>query len=576
MSDTILTAKNLEFSFLHKNILDGVAFSINSGEKIALLGRNGMGKSTLLKIIQKELTPDEGTVEYTSGLKVAQLLQKCNFSPNDSCEGVIAANNNYLNSAQINNLVQSQGLKGRLFGELSGGQQRQLLLRAVLLSEPDLIILDEPTNHIDILSIREILTQLKRYHGACLIISHDRWFVEQLAQQIWDLHNGKLRRYDCGFSEYLKRKHTALEHERDLQAQRKLKLKKEEHWLQRGVTARRKRNVGRLERLQQLRQEIKNWQDPERRASLSISEEKASAQKVIAINNLTVEIGGRVLLEDFSYDVIKGEKIGLVGANGIGKTTMLRQILANGPDVKLGERLSLAYFSQQHEDLPDNETALSYMSKDGEYVIQGERRLHVASYLKGFNFIEQQFKTPVNNLSGGERHRLMLAKCLAKPANMLILDEPTNDLDLETLEILEDLLVEFKGTVIIISHDQKFLDNVITSCWILRDKKIYRTNGDLKSWEHMLEDKPEKLKKFKPKAQTKKLSYKDQRILDSLPGKIEQAEQELSKLQNEMNAADFYKRHESEIRLHSEQMSALESELSVLYQQWEELEGKSI
>lgn len=571
---TILTTKNLEFSFLNKNILDDVSLNINTGDKIALLGRNGMGKSTLLKIIQKQILPDKGSVEYTTGLKISQLAQKCQFDPNSSCREVLEQNSNGLDHMQIENLIQSENLNSRLFAGLSGGQQRQLLLRAVLLSEPDLIILDEPTNHIDIMSIRDILQQLKRYHGACLIISHDRWFVEQLAKQIWDLHNGKLRIYDCNFSTYQDRKAELLEHERALQAQRRIKLKKEEHWLQRGVTARRKRNVGRLERLQSLRQEIRNWQDPERRASLSLSEEKSSAKKVISVQNLTVKIADKTLLNDFSYDVIKGEKIGLVGANGAGKTTLIKHMLTQSPNVQLGEQLSIGYFAQQHEEIDDKETALSYMSKNGEYIILGDRRLHVASYLKGFNFSEQQFKTPVNSLSGGERHRLMLAKCLSKPANLLILDEPTNDLDLETLEILEELLVEFKGTIIIISHDQKFLDNVITSCWVLKDKAITHTNGDLKSWEHLLEDKTIKAKKAKPKTITKKLSYNEQRLLAGLPGRIEELEALIGKYHDEMSQPNFYNQDNAMLKEFADTLKAKELELEELYITWERLENR--
>ncbi len=573
MSNTILSAKNITFSYATKNILNDISLTINVGDKIALLGRNGMGKSTLLKILKQELGPDTGIVEYKTGLKIAQLSQSVNFPSDFTCSQALGSSNPNLNSSQITNLIQADGFEQKLFNQLSGGQQRRLLLRSVLVSEPDLIILDEPTNHIDIISIRTILKQLKHFHGACLIISHDRWFIEQIAQSIWDLHNGKLQHYTCDFNAYQQRKEEFLEHERSVQNLRRHKLKQEEHWLQRGVTARRKRNVGRLERLQTLRSEVKNWRDPDRKAKLSLAEEQASAKKVISINNLKVMRGEQVLVENFSYDIIKGEKIGLIGPNGVGKTTLINKLLTNSSAVTLGEQLNLAYFAQKHIEVEPEETALSFMSTNGEFVIQGDKRLHVASYLKSFNFDESQLKTRVVNLSGGERHRLMLAKCLANPANFLILDEPTNDLDLETLEILEDLLVEFNGTVLLISHDQKFLDNVITSCWVMQDQAIIQTAGDLKSWEHLLEKTTPKNKKTKQKNSSKKLSYNEQRRLRELPNEIEKLEDVILARQTKAAAPDFYQQTETAIKDFHNKTAELEQELAQLYALWEQLES---
>lgn len=580
MSNTILTAKNLCFSYQNKVILDDVSLTINAGDRIALLGRNGMGKSTLLKLLELRITPDSGLVEHKNDLKVAQLAQNLDYDQSMLASEVLLANNQRLSQAQADNLVQAEITKDRLFTELSGGQQRRLLLRSVLLSEPDLIILDEPTNHVDILTIRAILKQLKHFRGACLIISHDRWFIEQISENIWDLHNGKVRKYNCDFNSYRERKQEYLDLERAEQEQRRLKLKQEEHWLQRGVTARRKRNIGRLERLQALRSQVKSWRDPERRAKLSLAEQKASAKKVISIDNLTVKIKDKVILKDFSYEVIKGEKIGLVGENGIGKTTLIKHLLTESTAVKHGEQLNIAYFAQQHQTFNSDETALGYMSTHGEYIIQGERRLHVASYLKGFNFDEQQLSTKVTNLSGGERHRLMLAKCLAKPANFLILDEPTNDLDLETLEILEQLLVEFKGTIIIISHDQRFLDNVITSCWIMREQEILQAGGELKTWQSLLEKDEQKSKttrtKVKTKATvTKKLSYHEQQKLLQLPVTIEQLEVKIAARQSAAAQPEFYQKPATEIKEFQVLTANLEQELAELYQLWEELEQRS-
>lgn len=574
MSGTILSGKNITFSYGRRLILDDISLTIKHGDKIALLGRNGMGKSTLLKILKLELESDTGIIDHKSGLKIAQLAQSIKFPEQYTCAQALTDSNPNLSNDQVVNLLKADDIQDRLFSELSGGQQRRLLLRSVLVAEPDLIILDEPTNHVDILSIRAILKQLKHFHGACLIISHDRWFIEQIAEEIWDLHNGKLRVFNCNFSTYQTRKQELLEQERAAQAERRLQLNKEEHWLQRGVTARRKRNVGRLERLQKLRSQVKSWRDPERKAKLSLMEQEASAKKVISVKNLTVRAGSKTLVKDFSTEVIKGEKIGLVGANGVGKTSLIKQLLKNSESVQLGEQLHLAYFAQVHIDIDPMETALSFMSKNGEYIQQGERKLHVASYLKGFNFDEQQFKTRVVNLSGGERHRLMLAKCLASPANFLILDEPTNDLDLETLEILESLLLEFKGTMIIISHDQRFLDNVITSCWVMRDQQIFLADGDLKSWEPLLEPEATKPKqvKQKPKAQARKLSYHEQQRLLKLPNEIDELEREIMQRHNHAATADFYQQEDSKIRDYQTKTQQLEAKLADLYQLWEDLE----
>lgn len=575
MSNTILSGKNISFSYGKRLILDDISLTINQGDKIALLGRNGMGKSTLLKILKQELIPENGVIEHRFGLKIAQLAQTNNFPKSYSCTEALYESNPSLNSTQITNLINAEKIKNQLFNELSGGQQRKLLLRSVLIAEPDLIILDEPTNHVDILSIRAILKQLKHFHGACLIISHDRWFIEQISGTIWDLHNGKLRLFNCNFSTYQQRKQELLHQERSAQALRRLKLKQEEHWLQRGVTARRKRNVGRLERLQKLRAQVKSWRDPERRAKLSLIEEQASAKKVISINNLTVKVNNKILVDNFSFEVIKGEKIGLIGANGVGKTSLIKQLLENSANVKLGEQLHLAYFAQQHLDVDPEETALSFMSKNGEYIQQGERRLHVASYLKGFNFDEQQFKTRVINLSGGERHRLMLAKCLASPANFLILDEPTNDLDLETLEILENLLLDYNGTMIIISHDQRFLDNVITSCWVMHDNKISIADGDIKSWESILEPNlfvKKEVKTTRLKTASQKLSYKDQKRLAELPDEIDKLERELLLRHNKAAATNFYQQAPEEIKNYQATTQAMEIKLADLYQMWEDLE----
>lgn len=572
MSNNILCAKEISFGFLKKEILEEVSLVINKSDKITLLGKNGMGKSTLLKILQNKIEPDSGVVEYKSGLKIASLPQRYEQLKNETCKDVLLKNNSLISEQQAENLIRSSNLTSTMFANLSGGQQRSLMLRSVLISEPDLIILDEPTNHIDIVSIRHILKQLKKFDGACLIISHDRWFVEQISQKIWDLHNKKLTVYPSNFNKYLESKQQKITEERSIQEHKINQLKKEEHWLQRGVTARRKRNVARLEKLHSLREDISKWRDPDRKSKLKLTADKASADKVIIINNLSLKVAENTLLKEFSATVFKGEKIGLVGVNGSGKSTLIKQIIGGNDCIKIGERLSIGYFAQTYKEISEKETVLSYMTKYGEYIIQGDKRIHVASYLKGFNFDESQFKTPVNILSGGERHRLMLAKCLAKPTNFLILDEPTNDLDLDTLEILEQMLVDFKGTLIIISHDQKFLDNVITTCWVLKDNKIHITNGDIKSWEHLIENKVVKEKKHKTKSSSNKLSYKDQLILNQLPGKIEQVESEITRMNSELACDNFYKKSQDDIKEFHHQLESKNKKLEELYELWQKLE----
>ncbi len=582
MPDVLLTAKNLTHTFRNTNVLDGANLVIHRQQKIALVGKNGAGKTTLMQILQGKQHPDQGEIIKAKDLSMAALMQTAAFAEGLSCLQALQHPNHPLSEANCHNILNAFSLSpDHPFKALSGGQKRRLLLAKAMQQAPDILFLDEPTNHLDIPTIHKMLGQLKRFHGTCFFVSHDRWLIEQLADTIVDLDRGQITTHPGNFATYLSNKEKAyaeLVHQQHL---RKAALKREEHWLQRGVTGRRKRNQGRLTKLKALRDTYKTWQGPQKNLAISGQHHEKSGKKVLDIQNLQLDRGDKTLLQDFNHTVLRGEKIGIIGGNGVGKTSLLQCLMGNLPPtaghVEYGSNLQWAYFDQHRQQLDPTLSVMDNVADGQTHIKIGTQEMHVMSYLKQFLFSGAQAQGSIQHLSGGEKNRLMLAKCLAKPANMLILDEPTNDLDIATLEVLEAFMVDYSGTVLIISHDQMFLDHIITQAWLMQgDGRIECCDGQLSAWQHKLCPPTTKRRKTTPtptaKPKSKKLSYHQTRRLAALPQLIEDTEAQLNTLYDQSQQPDFYQQPPETLKAHQTAYTELEHTLQGLFDEWSSLE----
>lgn len=583
MSEMLLTAKNLTYTVRNKTLLDGANLVIHRQQKIALVGKNGAGKTTLMHMLQGKLTPDHGEIIKAKDLVVAELMQTTAFAEGLSCLQALQYPDHDLSEDLCHNLLRSFDLQpDHPFKQLSGGQKRRLLLAKAMQQNPDILFLDEPTNHLDIPSIHKMLGQLKRYHGTCFFVSHDRWLITQLADTIVDLDRGQITTHPSDFATYLGNKEKAYAELAQSQQLRKAALKREEHWLQRGVTGRRKRNQGRLTKLKALRETYKAWQGPQKNLTLSGQNHQKSGKKVLDIQNLRLDRGNQTLFEDFSYTLLRGEKIGIIGGNGVGKTSLLQCLLGNLPatsgHIQYGSNLQWAYFDQHRQQLDPKASVMDNVADGQTHIKVGDQELHVMSYLKQFLFSGAQAQGSILHLSGGEKNRLMLAKCLAKPANILVLDEPTNDLDIATLEVLEAFLVDYPGTVLIISHDQMFLDHIITQAWLMQgDGRITCCDGHLAAWQDTICKPTSKSKKTtpspRPQPKPKKRSYHQMKRLEVIPQRIEDTEAKLNALYAQSQQPNFYQQSPEILKAHQATCDQLTQSLEALYDEWSDLEG---
>jgi ATP-binding cassette subfamily F protein uup len=591
---SLVSIRNVHLSFGGLDLLDDLSVQIDSNEKVCLVGRNGAGKSTLLKVIDREVEPDDGMVEHKKGIRVSRLSQEIQEDLKGAVFQIVSGGlqgvsrlENGEGERWVNTVVSRLGLDGKAeFSLLSGGTKRRCLLARALVADPDLLILDEPTNHLDIDSIAWLEEFLSKRRGALLFVSHDRAFVRKLATRIVELDRGKITSWPGDWEKFVLRKREALETESKQRAVFDKKLAEEEAWKRKGIRARRTRNEGRVRELQKLRQEKRARLDVLGKVQMTAQEAERSGKKVLVAKNVGFSYGEKPLLKGLSTTVMRGDKIGIIGPNGVGKTTLLMlltgQLKPSEGSLRIGERLEIAYLDQLREELLDDKTVIENVVAQGDTVTIHGRSKHIIGYLKDFLFTPDAARSPVRNLSGGERNRLLLAKLFAKPSNLLVVDEPTNDLDVDTLELLEERLVEYSGSILLVSHDREFLNNVVTSTLVFEgDGKIVEYAGGYDDWLHQRETNeetsgPHKRKKTprvrEKKLSVRKLTFKERLELEQLPGKIEALEEELEQLREKMADPDFYKTDGALIKDAVSRMEVLEPQLEEIYGRWEQLE----
>ncbi|WP_370216546.1 ATP-binding cassette domain-containing protein, partial [Thalassolituus sp.] len=607
---------------------------VQSGERLCVVGRNGEGKSTLLKIINREVTPDDGVVQYRDTLRVSALQQELPKSVDESVYDVVAdgigdlgatlaryheetargadadlkklealqaqieAADGWRIQQKVDAMIQRLNLPAESrFNELSGGWQRRVMLARALVTDPELLILDEPTNHMDVETIEWLEEQLKQFNGALVFISHDRAFVQSLATRIVDLDRGHLYNWVGDYRGFLEFREKRLEDEATQNALFDKRLAEEEKWIRQGIKARRTRNEGRVERLKEMRNQHKARRDRVGTANISMTGTESSGKQVFELTDVNYAWKDVSQVKDFSTLVMRGDRIGLVGPNGVGKSTLLKLLLntlkPQSGNIRTGTKLEVAYFDQSRNVLEEDKSIADNVADGKDHVIVNGQSRHVIGYLGDFLFPPERARTPVKALSGGERNRVMLAKLFLKPCNLLVMDEPTNDLDIETLELLEERLIDFDGTLLLVSHDRAFIDNVVTQLWVFDgtghiDEHVggysdwYERTGGRKAKKAdapkpapavKTETKSEDAQAAPSKpAEKKKLSYKLQRELDMLPQQIAEAEEARDAVVAETEAADFYSGDQDHVQATLAKLADLETQLEELEMRWLELE----
>ncbi len=623
----LLSLRDVSISFGTPSLLEKVNMQVETGERVCLLGRNGEGKTTLLNLISGKIVPDNGMIALKKGTTIAGLSQDLPPNLTGAVHDVVAAGlgrvgalleeyhqltNRLAQGADESALKRIDTLQERLdkeqgwqvhqqvetvltrlsldpdirFEKLSVGFKRRVLLARALVAEPDILLLDEPTNHLDITAIGWIEEFLERYGGTIIFVTHDRMFLQKLATRIIEIDRGQLFNWACGYRAFLTRKQAALEVEGDQRNQFNRRLAKEETWIRKGIKARRTRNEGRVKTLIKMREEQKAWRIQTGNARIHIQEAERTGKLVIEATGISHGFGETTLIRDFSVRIIRGDRIGIIGPNGIGKSTLLRILLGDiAPDkgrVRTGTRLEVIYFDQLRDQLDENMTVQDNVAEGKEMIDINGRQRHVIGYLKDFLFSPDRARSPVSILSGGEKNRLLLARIFARPSNVLVMDEPTNDLDIETLELLEERLLDYSGTILLVSHDREFLNNVVTSTLVFEsDEVLTEYAGGYDDWLSQRSkpiDKKESGKRpsnGKPKTKKdrpRKLTFKEAKELEDLPGRIEALEREQKGLYTEMAGPEFYRGAGERIRLAKEKVEKLQQELDEAYEKWAELE----
>ena len=627
----LLRLNKVSLAFGHRALLDSIDLEIQRGERVCLVGRNGEGKSSLMRILSGEVVPDDGEVWIRPGMRVAYLAQEVGMDSNDTVFDVVAAGLSGLgqlvsdyhhtvtelehsddpalleklsalqqaleaaNGWQLEQRVETVLSRLELdsdavFHSLSGGWRRRVMLARALVCDPDVLLLDEPTNHLDIEAITWLEEFMVDYGGALLFVSHDRAFVRRLSTRIIELDRGQLTSWPGSYDDYVRRKAEQLEVEARHNALFDKKLSQEETWIRQGIKARRTRNEGRVRALKVLREQHRERRNRTGSARLQLDGGEQSGKLIFEAEDVSLRFGENTVISDLSTTILRGDRIGIIGPNGVGKSTLIKVLLGelepSSGQVRRGTRQQVAYFDQQREQLNDDKSVMDNVADGNQHVLVNGRDRHVASYLRDFLFPPERLQSPVSTLSGGERNRLLLARLFAKPANLLVMDEPTNDLDVETLELLEELLMDYQGTLLLVSHDRAFLDNVVTSTLVFEGAgAVGEYVGGYSDWvrhKKSADAKPISTNKSGASikdtseqagaAKTKKLSYKDQRELDALPGKIEQLETEQAQLQAAMGEPDFYQQPHEQVNETLERLQAVKEELEACFGRWETLE----
>lgn len=622
-SMSLISFDKVSIDFGAHPILDAVNLTINKGQKLALIGRNGEGKSTLLKIMAGEIPIDEGQVITQDGMKVAMMKQSAVNESESTVrqfllhalgevgealekyetatdpdqmadyQHVIDENDGWALLQQIEVVTTKLKLNpDDVIKSLSGGVRRRINLAAALVQKPDVLLLDEPTNHLDIESILWLQDMVNKLHCAVVFVTHDRTFLKSIATGILELDRGKIYQYDCNYETYLVRREDRLDSEVKEWERLDKKLSQEEVWVRQGIKARRTRSESRVKDLVALREERKNRRTQSSTTKASINVAEAGGKKVIVAHNVGFKYGDKTLLEGFSTKIMRGDKVGIIGPNGVGKTTMVQLLLGELEpqvgSVKLGTGIEVAYFDQLKQSLNEEDTVQNNLQLGTDFVeINGKPR-HVISYLQDFLFNAEKIRGPASVLSGGERSRLLLARLFARPANVIVMDEPTNDLDMETLDLIQDLLFDFKGTLILISHDRDFIDNVCTQTIVFENPVdgVYDVNEYVGGYEDYLRQRrkpdstkaPKKSKEpmvEKPKKDNSdKLSFKEKHELEQLPAQIDQLEAQIAELSEQVCDADFYSQGEDLIKSVTSELATKEKQLQAIYDRWDELEAK--
>jgi ATP-binding cassette subfamily F protein uup len=625
---SLIQLQRVDFSVGGPLLLERVDLVVDANERLCIVGRNGEGKSTLMKLIAGELQPDDGEVRVQGGVIVARMAQEVPQDTAGSVFDVVAeglgdlgrllaryhhllAEGDFDALGEVQNLIEAQhgwDLDRRVtdvltklelpadtdFAALSGGMKRRVLLAQALVRKPDVLLLDEPTNHLDIEAIGWLEGFLKQFDGSIVFITHDRSFLRALATRIVEIDRGQLTSWPGDYDNYLRRREERLHAEAQANALFDKKLAQEEVWIRQGIKARRTRNEGRVRALKAMRRERAERRELGGNAKMALANAQASGKKVIELDHVHQAYGGRVLIDDLSTTIMRGDRVGIIGPNGAGKSTLLKILLGElkpqRGDVSLGTGLQIAYFDQHRAQLNNELNALDNVAEGREYIELNGQRKHIIGYLQDFLFSPERARAPITRLSGGERNRLLLAKLFAQPSNLLVMDEPTNDLDVETLELLEELLTEYKGTLLLVSHDREFLDNVVSSTLVLEgDGKVGEYVGGYSDWLRQkpvdrpfaeaptpvakpakTADVPAAPSSDKPK---RKLSYKDARELEQLPARIEQLEAEIAKRADAMNDPSFYQQDNAAIQQANEALAKAQAELDSAYARWAELDG---
>jgi len=625
---TLIRFDEVSIAFGEQKILRKASFLLEEGERICLIGRNGAGKSTLMKLLTGEYQPDSGEIQNLQDLRISKLRQELPASLEKTVTEVVReglaeqvawveeyerlasqdlddlglrdlehlqakidAVGAWQSDQVVETIITQLDLpKGKMMSELSGGWRRRVMLGQALVSKPQVLLLDEPTNHLDISTIEWLEHRVKSYKGSVIFITHDRDFMQKLSTRILELDRGKIISWTGNYKKFLEMKEAAIEEEDRHNALFDKRLAEEEVWIRKGIKARRTRNEGRVRALDDLREVAAQRIKREKKVKIHMETAEASGKKVITAHKISYAYGDEVLLKNFSLKVTRGDRIGLIGNNGVGKSTLLKLLLGQlepqEGTVKLGTNLEVAYFDQMRRELDESKTVAEYVGDGKDYLTLAGKERHVVGYLKNFLFTPKRSMTLIKSLSGGERNRVLLAKLLTRPANLVVLDEPTNDLDVEMLEVLEERLVNYDGTLIIVSHDRNFLDNVVTSVLVFEgDAKLQQYVGGYSDWASrgkalLIKDiqetsgKVNQIETVKQEAdkKSKKLTYKLQREYDMLPDEISNLETDIERLNKEIASPDFYSKDFSQTAPTLDALAAAEKQLETKMTRWLEIE----
>ncbi len=590
----LLTLRDITLAFGGPPLFDGITLQIEPGDRLCLLGRNGTGKSTLLKLLAGQLPSEGGEIIRQQGLKVALVSQEIPQDITGTVFEVVARHpplqadsDQWQHDQQVERVLNRLHLDGEApFATLSGGTKRRVLLAQALVSNPDILLLDEPTNHLDIDTILWLEEFLARTITTCLFVTHDRAFARRLANRVAEVDRGKLFAFSCNYDQFVERREALLSAEVTRMALFDKKLAQEEAWIRQGIKARRTRNEGRVRALKALREEYRSRRSRQGTARMQLQEAERSGRLVVEAEEVSFGYADRPVIRTLSTTIMRGDKIGIIGPNGSGKSTLLKLLLGElqpqSGSVRQGTRLEVLYMDQLREQLDPDKSVAENVGEGNDTLVIGGRSRHIIGYLQDFLFSPERARSPVSILSGGERNRLLLAKLFTRPANLLVLDEPTNDLDAETLELLEDLLVEYGGTLLVVSHDREFLNNVVGSTLAINpDGTVKETEGGYDDWlrEHQVEEagpvapaKPTAERGKPQKERARRLSFKEERELEMLPDRIAELEAEQEAIHTTLADPDFYKTAGPEVVTFTARLEVLEAELLTAYSRWEELE----